>query len=279
MAFRNVVAVVTDVARDRWAMDAAVGLARRERGHLDLLCLGVDRTVPSFYYAGANAMAMQASLAEAEKRAQQTEKAVKKLMEGSDVAWAACGFTAQLPGLGTLLAHHTRLCDIAVLPRPYGKDRGHEYEAIVEAELFDARIPVLVIPEKSALPPVAARIVIAWNESREALNAVRAALPVLQTASMVNIAIVDPPAHGPDRSDPGGALAQMLSRHGVKADVSVLARTMPRVSEVIARHVADQAADLLVMGAYGHSRIRESILGGATRNILQNAQLPVLMAH
>ena len=67
--------------------------------------------------------------------------------------------------------------------------------------------------------------------------------------------------------------------HGVRAEVSVLARTLPRISDILARHVRDQNADLLVMGAYGHSRFREAILGGATRNMLEQAEVPVLMAH
>jgi nucleotide-binding universal stress UspA family protein len=108
---------------------------------------------------------------------------------------------------------------------------------------------------------------------------VRAALPILKESEVVNIAIINPPTHAPDRSDPGGALSQMLSRHGVHAEVAVLAKSLPRISDVIARHVSDQNADLLVMGAYGHSRFRESILGGATRNMLKMAETPVLMAH
>jgi nucleotide-binding universal stress UspA family protein len=109
--------------------------------------------------------------------------------------------------------------------------------------------------------------------------AVRRALPFLKQAQLVNIAVIDPPQHGPERSDPGGALCQMLVRHGVKAEVSVLARTMPRVSDMLNRHLRDLDADLLVMGAYGHSRFREAILGGATRNMLEMAEAPMLMAH
>jgi nucleotide-binding universal stress UspA family protein len=71
----------------------------------------------------------------------------------------------------------------------------------------------------------------------------------------------------------------MLVRHGVKAEVTVLARTMPKISDVLARHCRDVDADLLVMGAYSHSRFREAILGGATRNMLEAAEIPVFMAH
>ena len=138
---------------------------------------------------------------------------------------------------------------------------------------------MLVLPNKPMATVLPARIVIGWNQSREAMVAVRRALPFLKKAALVNIAVIDPPAHGPERSDPGGALCQMLVRHGVKAEVSVLARSMPRISDVLNRHVRDLDGDMLVMGAYGHSRFREAILGGATRNMLENAEVPVLMAH
>jgi nucleotide-binding universal stress UspA family protein len=145
--------------------------------------------------------------------------------------------------------------------------------------MFEGQAPVLVLPETGLVSAAPKRVVIAWNQSREALNAVRHALPFLKAAEAVDITVVDPPSHGPERSDPGGMLCQMLVRHGVKAEVSVLAKTLPRVSDVLARHVLDRDAGLMVMGAYGHSRFREAILGGATRNMLEQAKVPVLMAH
>ena len=173
-----------------------------------------------------------------------------------------------------------RFADLVVQPRPYGKDQGAEAEAVVEAAMFEGQSPVLVLPEGGLGDRVSPRrVVIAWNQGREAMRAVRLALPILAAADVVNIAVIDPPAHGPERSDPGGLLCQMLVRHGVRAEVSVLAKTLPRTSEVLARHLDDQAADLLVMGAYGHSRFREAILGGTTRNMLEQAKVPVLMAH
>jgi nucleotide-binding universal stress UspA family protein len=96
---------------------------------------------------------------------------------------------------------------------------------------------------------------------------------------MVNIVVVDPPRHSADRSDPGGELSQMIARHGARPEVAVIAQTMPRTADVIGRHCEDVEADLLVMGAYGHSRFREALLGGATRDMLERAQIPVMMHH
>ena len=279
MAFMTVTTVVTDLDIDSNAVLAALQFAKKNNGHLEVICLGVDRTQPGFYYAGANAMALQSNLAQAEKTAAELEAGVKELLQHAIIPWGTRAVSAQLPGLAQFLAHRMRYTDMTVLSQPYGEGRDHVNEVIVESSLFDAKVPVLVMPDSAEIPDPIERVVIAWNESQEALTAVRLALPILKSAKVVNIAMVDPPAHALDRSDPGGALAQMLSRHGVSAEVSVLAKTVSRVSDVIARHLVDQNANMLVMGAYGHSRIRESILGGATRNTLQMAKLPVFMAH
>lgn len=281
MAYKTVTTIVCSESADKAALNAAIEVAQRESAHLDIICLGIDRTQPGFYYGGAGAgtIAMQVSFAEAESDAQKLEEFATKHLTSQQITWSVRPLAAQSTGLSQFLAHQIRFSELIVLPKPYGEGRGHEAEAIVESALFDARIPVLVVPGEKPLPPLTGTIVIGWNEGRQALAAIRSALPMLIAADSVDIAIIDPPSHGPERSDPGGALAQMLSRHGIHAEVSVLAKTMPRVSDILCRHMTDKDANLLVMGAYGHSRFRESILGGATRNMLQMAQFPVLMAH
>ena len=279
MSFKTITTIICDVTADMHALNAAVALTRREDAHLDVICLGLDRTQAGFYYAGTNAMILQDNLHLAQKESEDISAKVGELLRAEDISWSARPTTAQMAGLTPQLANILRFSDLVVLPRPYGKDRGHEHEEILEAALFSGRSPVLIMPDNATLPDRIDRVVVAWNESSEALGAVKAALPILSNADNVSITIIDPPQHTPDRSDPGGALCQMLSRHGVPAEVSVLAKTMPHVSDVLCRHVRDQGADMLVMGAYGHSRFRESILGGATRNMLELAELPVFMSH
>ena len=222
-------------------------------------------------------------LQETLERAQAEADALGALVEGKlkneNIGWATETAVAQIAGLARLVAERARYADIVVLPRPYGEGRGVEDEAVLEAALFEGHAPVLVVPGKDLPDSFGRRIVLAWNESVEALSAVRKSMPLLAAADLVDVAIIDPPQHGPDRSDPGGRLSQMISRHGVRAEVSVLAKTMPRVSDVIRRHAGDRGADLVVMGAYGHSRFREAILGGATRNMLESCEVPVLLAH
>ena len=279
MAYKTILTIVTDAAAAAAQMDAAVAVARSEDAHLDVLCLGVDRTQTGYYYAGATAFVQQEVLDRAQDDAREVDAAVKARLEAEDVRWSSEAVVAQLGAIATVVGLRARFADLVVMGRPYGKGRGQELEAAVEAALFEGQVPVLIVPEKCDTAQIARRVVIAWNQSNEAMSAIRKALPLLKAADLVDITVIDPPAHGPERSDPGGQLSQWLARQGVHVEVSVLAKTMPRISDVLNRHVRDSHADMIVMGAYGHSRFREAILGGATRHMLEMAEVPVLMAH
>jgi len=266
-------------APDLSALDAAIGLARSENAHLEALCIGIDETPYGFFYGDASIAVLQDAPDRALEAARAEEKRLKSRLSREDIRWSVDTALSQQATLSTVVSQRARFSDLVVLSRPYGEGRNPVDVAVLEAALFDADVPVLVLPEGQAIAAEPRRIVVAWNRSPEALSAIRAALPLLIRAQAVDIAIIDPEDYGPERSDPGGALAQWLARHGVRAEISVLARTLPRVSEVLIRHLRDRQADLLVMGAYGHSRFREAILGGATRELLETAPVPVLMAR
>lgn len=282
MGYKSILTVLVDAGRADKVFAAAAGVAIGQDGHLDTLCLGIDRTQVSYSYMGTTAIMLQV----AQDRANEEAQAVQAIANAGAGAQPQAlrqsieTAVASLGGLADLVALRARFADLVVLGRPYGDGCGPEEEAIVETALFEGQAPVLILPGTIPDAPIRPKkVVVAWNQSREALNAVRRAMPFLQRADHVIITVIDPPVHGAERSDPGGALCQMLVRHGIKAEVAVLSRTLPRVSDVLARHVRDKAADLLVMGAYGHSRFREAVLGGATRNMLEQAEVPVLMAH
>ncbi|PID40840.1 MAG: universal stress protein [Rhodobacterales bacterium] len=279
MAYKSILSVLTDSSLSENVIAHASAITEFIDAHLDLLCLGVDRSQTGYYYAGANAMVLQETINRAQEEAQSLEEKAKTLLAGSNIRWATDAGVSQLADLGRHVAARARFSDLCVLPKPYGKSHGAEIEPIVEAALFEGQCPVLVVPDEGKPRPKPKRIMIGWNESSEALAAVKAAMPVLQYADTVHVVVIDPPTHGPSRSDPGGLLSQYLSRHGVRSEIDVLSKTLPRVSDVLIRHATDMDADLIVMGAYGHSRFREAILGGATRYMLEQAQLPVFMAH
>ncbi|MGF6861340.1 nucleotide-binding universal stress UspA family protein [Rhodobacteraceae bacterium MBR-64] len=279
MGFKSILTVATDQTALAPLLGSAVAMATREDAHLDVLCLGLDRTQVGYYYGGGAALVYQETVERAQEDSVRVEAEAKAILDGQTLRWSTEAEIAQIGSIVNPVGMRARFSDLVILPRPYGEGRGPEDEAIVEAALFDGRVPVLVVPDAGIGPDLGRRIVLAWNQSDEALTAARQALPFLIRAESVNIAIIDPPPHGPERSDPGGALSQLLTRHGVRTEVSVLARTTPRISDTLTRHAMDQDADLIVMGAYGHSRFREAILGGATRHMLEQSEIAMLLAH
>ena len=182
-----------------------------------------------------------------------------------------------------------RYADLVVISQYNAKDKSpsvmRDFPAYV---LLHSGRPVLIVPYAPPLPllapPAAARnVLISWNASKEASRAVSAALPLLQRAGQVHVAIFDAQVHAAEHGEqPGAELTHYLARHGVEARLHLLDGGGVRrgdIGEALLSHAADLSADLLVMGAYGHSRLRETILGGVTRTILQSMTIPVLMAH
>ncbi len=279
MAFKSILTVVTDENLARHTVSYAEALCAAQDAHLDVLCFGVDRSQTGYYYAGVNAVVVEETLSRATMEAAELAKQARAVLAHSDVRWALNDGVAQLADISRHVAGHARFSDLVVLPKPYGQKHGVELEPVVEGALFEGQTPVLVLPDEGEFSTAPKRVVIGWNESAEALRAVRAALPILVQADTVHVVVVNPAQHGPNRSDPGGLLSQYLARHGVTVEIDVLSKTLPRISDIIQRHVVDVNADLVVMGAYGHSRFREAILGGATRNMLEHASVPVFMAH
>lgn len=279
MAYKSLLTIVSGSKPDLTALDSAVSLARDHDAHLDVICLGVDRTDPGYYFGGATMTLQQASFDQARNEAAGVEAAVRARLGAEDIRWACESAVAQIGMIGSTVGIRARYTDLVVLGRTYGDTALAENEAILEGALFSGRAPVLIVPPGGIPANFSDRIIVAWNEDQEALTAVRAAMPLLATAKLVDVVVVDPSDRSYERSDPGGALSQMLARHGAKTEVSVLARTMPRVADLLVRHARDMNSGLIVMGAYGHSRFREAIIGGATRHMLEMTEVPLFMAH
>jgi nucleotide-binding universal stress UspA family protein len=271
--------VLTDESRDAPALDAAIALAGREDAHLDVVALGVEPVPLEALPMASAQIVIESGRAEAEDQADRL------------AAWAQArlprGLRASVEprlvqgmGLGAAAARAARFSDLTLAARPYGAGRGGLAATVLEGLIFGGGAPLLVLPDAGAdLSRPFGRVLLAWNDSDGALRAARAALPLLRQARLVDIVVIDPPRHGSGRSDPGGDLSLWLARHGVRAEVAVLARTEPRVSDVLSRVARDKGAEAVVMGAYGHSRLREAVLGGATRDMLAAVPLPLLLAH
>jgi nucleotide-binding universal stress UspA family protein len=174
---------------------------------------------------------------------------------------------------------HARYADLAVVARPDSAGQTASPPGLVESLVLTSGRPVIVLPPRGTVFGVR-RILVGWNAEREAVRAVADALPLLVRAEVVEVLVIDPEgrraAHG---EEPGADIARYLARHGVHVEVRRLSSGSEDVGHVLLSHAADFGADLVVMGAYGHSHLNEWIFGGATRTALREAGLPVLMSR
>lgn len=172
-----------------------------------------------------------------------------------------------------------RYADLVVAAQPQAEDEGDMIGLADELALSAGR-PVLFMPYAGDYPAVGKRVLVAWDGGREAARAVSDALPLLRRADAVEVAVFDPQRarrnHG---AQPGADIALYLARHGVKVAVHTQSGAGYDVGAQILSRAADTSADLIVMGAYGHARVRELVLGGVTRTVLQAMTVPVLMSH
>lgn len=280
MAFKTLLTISTDAKQAAVVFDVAAGIARDQDGHLEALALGLDRTQLGYSYVGAEALMLPVAQEAAQSDAKEVEAAIRAAAarQADGLRWSVESLYAMMGSVPDLISLRARFADLVILPRSKDEGLSAEEEMIAEAAMFEGQAPVLIsFPEVHK--SFGEHVVIAWNQSREALDATRRALPFLKRAKRVTITIVDPPTYGAERSDPGGALCQMLVRHGVQVEIAVIASGGDSFAKVITRHMREIGADLLVMGAYSHSRLREAIMGGATRDLLRNAQTAVFMAH
>lgn len=278
MSYKTIFTVMTEFDANSPVLAQAVSLAASQDAHLEIMSLGLDRTRTNYYEVGASAMILQTSIQETHAKADAIEEAVSVFLSSTNLRWNVVSDIATIGEVTRIISAQARFSDLAIVALPYGKNAADDDSVVLEAMLFDAACPTLVVPPGDHQIP-AQTVVIGWNESAEALRAVRAGLPFLKQAKSIQIAVIDPPEHGPNRSDPGGALAVFLSRHGITCDIQVMSSGGDRVSARLARYVTEIGAELLIMGGYGHSRFREAILGGATREMLEHSKVPVLMAH
>lgn len=178
--------------------------------------------------------------------------------------------------MGLTLANESHTADLFIATRPYGHYNSHA-EAL-EQVLFNSGRGCLFLPPVGE-PRNFETVVLAWRNTREAARAVSEALPILKKSKQVVVVMATESGQPEEEGAvPGADISRYLTRHGCTVELRTLAN-WTSVSEALLNEVEKLNADLLVMGGYGHSRFREWILGGATRDILTQAEIPVLIAH
>jgi len=281
MALKDILVHLDGTAQAGVRLDLAAGLARRHGAHLVGLHV-VDVVMPMMMAADAGsgsvlADMMQRMRADAMAEAAKVEAHFSAALgrEGIAGEWRiAEGATPEHVAL------HGRYADLAVLGQA-DPDAGQPgAAATLEAVLFDSGRPALVVPYAGRFATVGQRVLVGWNAGAQAARAVHDALPLMAGAASVTVSAVNPrrgiDAHG---DQPGADIARHLARHGLKVTVEHTVAPEIGAGDMLLNRASELSADLLVVGAYGHSRLRETILGGVTRTLLKQMTIPVLMAH
>ena len=276
MSYRSMLVHVDNDESSTRRVDYAVALARHFRAEL----VGIY-VVPGTDLAPSTAAMLRPEVVErrlgqfgeaqhaAEKRFRATAAAA-----GLDVDWRA---PAGAP-IDAAVAHG-RCTDLFIVGQRHPSAPGFG-DALLSNVLLSSGRPTLVVPLDGAPATLGERVLIAWDGGREAARAIGDALPLLERAQRVHVIAVDDGGEpGVDERLAGARLRAWLGRHGVAVDVGREPAQDSGVGERLLSRAADLGSDLLVMGGYGHARMRELVLGGATRSVLRAMTIPVLMAH
>jgi|SRR5665213_353575 len=184
---------------------------------------------------------------------------------------------AELSGASDLFGRIARRFDLSIVAQAE-PDKGGSEEQIIEAALFESGRPCLIVPYIQKAGLKLDRIMVCWDGSRNSARAAADAMPFLVRAKVVEVVIVTG-ERGKSDEMPGADFAKHLARHGLNVEVNRIVASDTDVASTILSHAADADADFITMGGYGHSRLREFILGGATRGILASMTIPTLMSH
>ena len=279
MAYKDLLVHVDDGKSSAARVDAAIGLAIAHDAHLVGVYVVTDPSPSSFVQGYLPPDVLDMLQRQARERADAALARFAEVAKRNQISFETRLDRVLYTAMAEALATNARYADLVVLGQADAEDADLPLYLPEEVTLSSGR-PSLVIPYIGPGATLGQRVTVAWDASREAARAVNDALPILQRAQAVGVVTVNP-REGPfgHGEEPGADIALHLARHGVKVEVQRIEARDLDVANVILSHVADRGSDLLVMGAYGHSRLRELVLGGVTRTILHDMTVPVFMAH
>jgi len=260
------------------AGDFAISVAEKFEAHVAGIAYRFRVELPgTILGTGVSASIVEAQSESTNKQAQEAIARFERAAKLAGVSYETLSPDLTLAGASDGFGRASRVFDLAVVRQPQPDKPGPE-ELIAEGAMFGAGRPVLIVPyvQKDGLK--LDRVTVCWDGGRAASRAVADALPFLSKAKKVEVLIVQKKSAPADEL-PGAMMAQHLARH--KLDIELRTMLVPEldVASAILSHIADNSTDLLVMGGYGHSRLREFVLGGVTRNILASMTVPTLMSH
>lgn len=277
MTYKSILLVV-DAEDYESDLRTAADLCATGSAHLSVLLVKLAAPVPLGHHAAM-------SVAWLDLRARDTEQLgeavanTRATLEALAISFDVHGSYAEEVWAEAEIEERARYADVTMAGTSLKANpllRSH----VIEGALFHSARPLLLTGNRQSVTLVPKKILLAWNSTVEATRAAREALDMMKNAGSVNVVTVDPRAV-PARNgeEPGADIATYLARHGIKVAVDRLPNFGRRVGEVLIQHALDTSADLIVMGAYGHSRIRERVFGGVTNAMIDAPVVPVLLIH
>ena len=263
-------------ARDP-AGDFAISVANAYQAHVLGLAFSYEPIIPGAVMGGIPPEFIESQRSESEKKSHAAVARFEEAAKRAGISSETRILSASVSGAGDILGRLGRRFDLVMVGQPE-REKSLPDEVVDEAALFDSGRPVVFVPfiQKAGLK--LDRVMVCWDGSRAATRAIADSLPFLQKAKQVEIVMVASKA-GKNDEIAGVDLGQHLARHGLKVEVKRITSPDIDVPSTILSYAADSSADMIVMGGYGHSRLREFVLGGVTRSILQTMTVPVLMSH
>jgi nucleotide-binding universal stress UspA family protein len=278
MPYKTILVHLDVGARAGARLDLACQLARRFDAHLVGVHALTEIRVPSYavMIAGQGGQLAEFQAHAAAELRERSEALFRKRVAAAGLDKTE--YRATRVDAVESVSLHARYADLVVAGQPNDADASGVEPDFIERILLAAGRPVLVVPYAGSFADAGKRVLVAWNASREATRALTDSIPLLREAEAVHVIAFDPAgaAHG---AVPGADIGLYLARHGIKVTVSQQSAPDVDVGNQLLSRAADLDADLIVMGAWGHSRLQELVLGGVTRTILQSMTVPVLMSH
>ncbi|MGY4402254.1 universal stress protein [Bradyrhizobium sp. USDA 3315] len=260
-----------------FAVEYAAAVARAFDAHLTGVTFVQDLVTVGALFDGAATVVLDHYRREVEAAAETAKVRFEKAWQREGLSAESMVLNAGAINLPELLARTARRFDLTILPQADPEGDGSD-EVMIEAALLGSGRPIVIVPQFQQGGVKFDRILVCWDGSHNAARAIADAMPFLTRAKQVEVVTVATGAK-PDDGMPGLYIAHHLSRHGVIVELRNIVAHGQDASLRIRSHAAQQSVDLIVMGGYGHSRLREFVLGGATRDILESTVVPTLMSH
>lgn len=283
MAIKDILVHLSSDPRSGARLETAISLARVHEARLTALYVLPTSYIPAYAIQSVPLETLADYRRVAEEAAGESRAA---FMEATERSGVASDWRSTDGARDSEILRHACSCDVVVVGQPKPDDGPGA--GLTEPLVFGSGRPVITVPYAGDFATLGERVLVAWDATREASRALHDALPILVRAKEVIVYSVNPAESGQISA---ADIAAHLARHGVAAEVhqtvsripenetAVIGRRSLGVGDLLLSAASDFSADLLIMGAYGHSRIRELVLGGATRYVLHHMTVPVFMSH